>query len=315
MNRKVGIIGLGHVGAHVAYSIAVQGIADEIVLIDANNQKAISECQDLRDSVAYFKHKVIIETGDFNALVDCDIAVNCVGDIDLLRKNQDRIDELNFNVNAVNGFADKIKASGFNGILLNISNPCDIITRQLQKRLNFPKGRIFGTGTGLDTSRLLSVLSRLTSIDHRSINAYMIGEHGASQFAPWSVVRFGGKPLDEWAKVDERFNFDREDACTQAIKGAWVTFAGKFCTEFGIATTAAMVVDHIFRDSKAIIPVSTYLEGEYEENDIFVGVPAVVGRNGVEQVVELPLNAEEKDRFHKCCNDMRKYMELADSIV
>lgn len=307
--RKVGIIGLGHVGAHVMYSLAVQGIADEIVLVDKNSGKVHSERQDLADSAAYLPHRVHVRVGDFPDLGDCDVIVNSVGKIDLLRGSTNRLLEMDFTIPAVNGYVGKIRDSGFSGVLINITNPCDIVTRQLALGLGLPRGRVFGTGTGLDTSRLLSALARQTGIDHKSITAYMMGEHGASQFAPWSCVSFRGKPLDDWAKTDERFRFDREKLKKEAVAGGWVTFSGKFCTEYGIATTAARMVHIVLHDEKAILPASAELQGEYGEEGLFIGVPCVIGKGGVEQVLELPLTGEEQARFHGCCEDVRHNME------
>lgn len=312
--RKIGIIGLGHVGAHVAYSLAVQGIADQLVLVDQNAQKVKSECQDLRDSAAYLPHRVTVDAGDFSDLGDCDVLVNSTGKIDILRANHDRLDEMDFTIRAVRSYVDKIRASGFQGVVVNITNPCDIVTRELALGLGLPKGRVFGTGTGLDTSRLLSALARQTGIDHKSITAYMMGEHGNDQFAPWSCVSFRGKPLDDWAKTDERFRFDREALQKESIGGGWVTFAGKFCTEYGIATTAARMVSIVLHDEKAVMPASAELDGEYGERGLFVGVPCVIGKDGVEQVVELPLTGEELATFHSCCEGVRRNMEHLKDI-
>ena len=303
--RKVGIIGLGHVGAHVAYSLAVQGIADELVLVDSNEKKVNSECQDLRDSVAYLPHRVTVNNGTYEDLGDCDVIVNSIGKIEILRANQDRTDEMKFTVPAVRSYVDRVKASGFDGVVINITNPCDVVTYELAKGLGLPKGRVFGTGTGLDTSRLLSALARQTGIDHKSITAYMLGEHGNQQFAAWSSVSFQGKPLEEWAKTDERFRFDRAALQKESIGGGWVTFSGKFCTEYGIATTAARMVSIVLHDEKQIMPASAELCGEYGETDVFVGVPAVIGKDGVEQVVEIPLNDAEKAEFKKSCEVIR----------
>ena len=311
--RKVGVIGLGHVGAHVAYSLAVQGIADELVLVDMKEQKLASEVQDLRDAAAYLPHRVTVNPGDFADLGDCDVIVNSVGKIELL-ETHDRLTEMDFTIPAVRGYVEKIKASGFDGVLVNITNPCDIVTRELALGLGLPKGRVFGTGTGLDTSRLLSALARQTGVDHKSITCYMMGEHGNDQFAPWSCVSFRGMPLDEWAKTDERFRFDRDALQKESIGGGWVTFAGKFCTEYGIATTAARMVHIVLHDEKAIMPASAELCGEYSESGLFVGVPCLIGKNGVEQVIELPLTDEEKAKFHACCEGVRKNMEHLKEI-
>ena len=311
--RKVGIIGLGHVGAHVAYSLAVQGIADELVLVDMKEQKLASEVQDLRDAAAYLPHRVTVNPGDFADLGDCDVIVNSVGKIELL-ETHDRLTEMDFTIAAVRGYVDKIKASGFDGVLINITNPCDIVTRELAMGLGLPKGRVFGTGTGLDTSRLLSALNRQTGIDHKSITAYMLGEHGALQFAPWSCVSFRGMPLDELAKTDEKFRFDRDALQKESIGGGWVTYAGKQCTEYGICTTAARMVHIVLHDEKAIMPASMELDGEYGETGLFAGVPCLIGKNGVEQIIELPLTDEEKAKFHDCCEGIRKNMEHLKDI-
>lgn len=311
--RKVGVIGLGHVGAHVAYSLAVQGIADELVLVDQKAQKVESERQDLADSVAYLPHRVKISVGDFADLADCDVVVNSVGKIELL-ETHDRLSEMDFTIAAVRSYAEKIKASGFNGILVNITNPCDIVTRELALMLGLPKGHVFGTGTGLDTSRLLSALNRQTGVDHKSITAYMMGEHGALQFAPWSCVSFRGMPLDEWAKTDEKFRFDRDALQKESIGGGWVTYTGKQCTEYGIATTAARMVHIVLHDEKVIMPASMELCGEYGESGLFAGVPCLIGKDGVEKVIELPLTAEERQKFHDCCEGIRKNMEHLKDI-
>lgn len=313
-SRKVAVIGLGHVGAHVAYNLAVQGICDEILMIDIDKKKVTSECQDIRDAVTYLPHRVHVNIGDFSDLKDYDVIVNCVGDIKMLAETSSRIDELKFNIPAIRGFVSRIKESGFDGVVISISNPCDVITRELALGLGLPKGRVFGTGTALDTSRLLSAIARHTEIDHKSITAYMLGEHGASQYAPWSVVSFAGVPLSEMEKVDEKFRFDKEMVCKEAIDAGWITFSGKTCTEYGISATAARLVHQIFHDEKAIMPVSALLEGEYDEEGLFVGVPAIIGRNGVEKVLELPLTDIEKERFHECCDDIRKIIAMIGEL-
>lgn len=310
--RKAAVIGVGHVGAHVAYSLAVQGIVDELILIDQNDQKTKSECQDLRDSVAYLPHRVRIEVGDFPDLKDCDLIINSIGKIELLIENQDRLDELKFNIEQVRSYGEKIRKSGFDGVIINISNPCDIITRELAKLTELPKGRVFGTGTGLDSSRLLSALARQTGVDHKSITAYMLGEHGNEQFAPWSCVTFGGVKLSVLEKRDDRFVFDHDALQKESIGGGWVTFAGKHCTEYGIATTAARLAQIVLHDEKQIMPASAMLDGEYGESGLFAGVPCLIGKDGVEEVMEIALTDAEKEKFHQCCEAIRSNQKIID---
>ena len=307
--RTLGVIGLGHVGAHVAYALAAWGVADELILVDKNGQKLRSEVQDLRDAAAYLPHRVTVRGGTCADLGPCDLIVGSVGKIELLRGTHDRLTEMDFTVPEVRRYAAEVKASGFDGVFLNITNPCDIVTRELALGLGLPRGRVFGTGTGLDTSRLLSVLARQTGLDHKSITAYMLGEHGNEQFTPWSCVSFRGVPLDVWAERDERFRFDRAALQKESIGGGWVTFSGKFCTEYGIATTAARMASIVLHDEKAILPASAELCGEYGESGLFAGVPCVLGAGGAEQVVELPLTAEELQEFHRCCAAIRQNIE------
>ena len=158
--RSLGVIGLGHVGAHVAYALAVQGIADELILVDRNAQKLASEVQDLRDAAAYLPHRVTVRAGSFPDLGVCDVIVNCVGRIELLRESHDRLTEMDYTIPAVRGYVQQLRESGFDGVLINITNPCDIVTRELALGLGLPRGRVFGTGTGLDTSRLLRASDR-----------------------------------------------------------------------------------------------------------------------------------------------------------
>ena len=291
----------------------MQGIADELILVDQNEKKLSGEVQDLRDAAACLPHRVTVRAGGFQELGACDVIVNCVGKIELLLESHDRLTEMDYTIPAVRGYAHKIRESGFDGVLINLTNPCDIVTRELARELGLPRGRVFGTGTGLDTSRLLSALARQTGIAHKSITCYMLGEHGNQQFAPWSCVSFRGMPLDVWAKSDERFRFDRAALQKESISG-WVTFAGKQCTEYGIATTAARMAHIVLHDEKAIMPASAELCGEYGETGLFAGVPCVIGANGVEQVIELPLSAAELAQFHSCCEGICKNMEHLKEI-
>ena len=300
--RSVGIIGVGHVGAHCAYSLAVQGIVDELVLVDINEQKAISECQDLRDSVAYLPHRVEVRTGGYADVKDCDVVVISVG---VITKSNNRLDELNVSIGMVNSFVKQVVDAGFDGIFVNITNPCDIIARQVHKLSGFDKSRVFGTGTGLDSSRFKAVLAREMGIDHKSLVAYTMGEHGDSQMAPWSHVTVNGKPLPELMEKDKKYDVDKEAVLTEAIRGGWVTFAGKGCTEYGIASTLARIVNVIFHDEKAVMPCSTQLNGEYGQNDIFISTPCVIGKNGVEEVYEMNLTEEEMAAFHHSCDVIR----------
>lgn len=313
--RTIGIIGLGHVGAHVGNALILKGLADEIVLVDTNKQKATSERQDLMDLVLNAPHRVNVRVGDYEDMKDCDLIVNCVGKIDLLRNNENRVSELNFNIEQVNDYIPKVMASGFHGPIINISNPCDIITSQIRELSGLPEGYVMGTGTGLDTSRLISALAQKTGIDHHSISAIMLGEHGKAIMFPESAVYYEGKPLKDLKGTDPRFDIDSQGMKKEVHDAAWVTFGGKFCTEYGIAGAACRLVDAILHDTKTIIPVSAHLDGEYGQHDVCAGVPAIIGMNGVEKIVELPLTETEQKEFAECCDSIRENMTKNDQVI
>ncbi len=307
-NRKAAIIGAGHVGAHVASSLATQGIVDEILVIDQKAQKVTSEVQDLRDAMLWLPDPVRIYGGDYDQLKDVDVIVNCVGNIETLVTCNDRTLEMRFNIEAVDSYADKIKASGFDSVIINISNPCDVITRHLALKTGLPKGRVFGTGTALDSSRLISAISQKTGLSLQSIDACMMGEHGNMQFAPASVFSFRGAPLQA---VLGDIELDWQQLEKEAIGGGWVTFTGKHCTEYGIAATAARLVRAVLEDEKVLLPVSAPLEGEYGVSGLFAGVPSIIGKNGVEKVIEYPLTEDELFRFQACCQGIARNVETA----
>ena len=304
--RKVGIIGVGHVGAHVAFSLVTQGIVDELVLVDINKQKAISERQDLLDATAYLPHRINIEAGEYEDLGDCDIIVNSVGKIDDV--SRDRLAELQQSVDMVNSYIKRVMNTGFNGIIINITNPCDIIAYYIQKTTGLPKNKVFGTGTGLDSSRFKNVMAQATGIDHKSIIGYSLGEHGDSQMIPWSIVNLGGKPLSQLEKErPETFGkLDKEDIKNKTVKGGWVTYEGKKCTEFGIASTSARLIKGIYHDEKFVTTASTLLEGEYGEEGLFISIPVVIGKEGIEDKYELNLTEDELKEFKHSCSVVKE---------
>lgn len=313
-NRKVGIIGVGHVGAHVAYSLAIQGIVDELVLVDTNTVRVESEYQDLLDALPHMPHRVRVSIGEYEDLADCDLIINSVGQIELLIGGTERSRELKFTVPAVHTWVERVRKAGFDGLVLSISNPCDVVTREIDKGLGLPKGRVLGTGTGLDSARLVTQIVKQTDVDPNSIQAFMFGEHGNSMFAAWSCVTVNGLSMEEMAKQDPRWNFDKAAVEQNARHGGWVTFEWKHATEYSVATTAARMVKAILHDEHVLMPASTELNGEYGQHDVYAGVPCIIGRNGIEKIVEFPLSPEELSKFNDSCDTIRANMAIADSL-
>ncbi len=313
-NRKVGIIGVGHVGAHVAYALIIQGIADELVLVDSDEARLESECQDLLDALPHMPHRTRVSAGRYEDLADCDVIVNSAGQIGLLLGSEDRSRELKYTVPAVRTWVDRVREAGFDGVVLSISNPCDVVTREIAKGLKLPKGRVLGTGTGLDSARLVTQIVKKTNVDPNSIQAFMFGEHGNSMFAAWSCATVNGLPIDKMAEQDEAWAFDRDEVEQLGRHGGWVTFSWKHATEYSIATTAARMVKAILHDERLLMPASTELNGEYGQRDVYAGVPCIIGKNGVERVVEFPLSEEELAKFQTSCDTIRANIAIADSL-
>ncbi len=297
----IGVLGAGHVGAHVAYALGMMGVADVVKICDPKEAKVISERQDLMDAVYFMPHRVDYQIAKYEDLADCDIIINAVGDITLCATGS-RDDEMNYTVRQVAETIPKVMAGGFNGFFINITNPCDVVTHLIAKKSGLPKGRVFGTGTLLDSSRLISAIAQQTGIEHHSFNAFMMGEH------------FRGKPLAQMEK-DPRFQFDKEAVRHQTIRAGWVTYSGKFCTEYGICSAAVTLAKAVLHDERKIFPCSCPLDGEYGEKDIFCGVPALIGKNGVEEVMEYDLPADELAEFKACCDTVRANIERAKALL
>ncbi|NOW04424.1 L-lactate dehydrogenase [Clostridium beijerinckii] len=312
--RKIVIVGSGNVGSHCAFSLAIQGICDEIVMIDKIEKKANAEAVDLSDTVSYLPHYVKSKKGTFKDCEDADIVVVSLGIPP--EDNKSRLDYLEDTIKEVNTIIDPILESGFDGIFIVISNPVDVIAHYIWKKTGFPSNKVFGTGTTLDSSRLRRILSDETGIDQKSIQAYCMGEHGDSQMVPWSHVYFGGKPLFDLMKEKPetygKLNLD--ELASRTANAAYEIISGKGCTEFGIGVGLSEIVKAILHDEKRILPASTLLEGQYGEENVFASVPVILGKNGVEEVIEISLTEKEKSQFNHTCGILKEYIEKANTI-
>ncbi|MCI1832182.1 MAG: L-lactate dehydrogenase [Bifidobacterium sp.] len=299
---KIGIVGVGHVGPHVANSLIMQGIADEIHMCDVNRRKLASEVQDLNDSVAFAPHRVrVFDCGDeYERLASCDIIINSAGHVTLAGTNRDG--ELYAGVRIARTFVGRIAAAGFDGFWIDVSNPNDVVTREIQRLSGLPPQRVMGTGTCLDSARLVSVISLATGIAPQSICAYMIGEHGFSEIAAWSHLTIGGVPLARLEAVDpDRYGLDRAEYEKRALQGGYVSYAGKHCTEYAIANSAARIARAIVHNERAVLPVSAQLDGQYGKSGFYISTPAVIGNGGVEEIYELDLPHDELEGFLNSC--------------
>lgn len=315
--RKIGIIGAGHVGSHGGYALISQGLAEEIVYIDVDEKKAAAQALDLQDSSTYLGRTVKVKAGTYSDIKDAGILIVAAGPLpDISAGQTDRQQTLGSTVAILKDIVPKIKASGFNGIIVNISNPADVVTHYLQEKLGWDKKRILSTSTTLDSSRVRRAISEETGYSQKSIQAYALGEHGESQFVPWSTVTVAGKPLLELIKEQpDRFGkLDLDGIAARAKKAGWIILEGKGSTEFGIGASIANVVQAIFGNEDRILPVSTLLQGEYSQKDVFASVPCRLNQNGVAEVIQLNLTAEEQKKFNASCESMKQNYERALSM-
>lgn len=311
--RKIIIVGAGHVGSHAGYALVSQGLAEEIVFIDVDQPKAAAQALDLTDATAYLPRRVKVAAGDYSAAQDADLLIVAAGPLPDISKGQTRMDTLQQTIAIIKEVVEQIRESGFQGIILSISNPADVIAHFIQHRLGYPPEKIFSTSTTLDSARLRRALSEATGIDAKSIQAYVLGEHGESQMVPWSAVTIAGKPLTELQKEqpDTYGKLDLEAIAAEGKAGGWHILGGKGSTEFGIGASIAEVVRAVFGNENRILPVSTLLDGPYGQKGIYASVPAVLNSNGVAEVIELRLTEGEYERFAASCATMHQHFLLA----
>lgn len=310
-NRKVVIVGAGHVGSHVGYALISQSLADEIVYIDSDRAKAVAQTLDLTDATNYLPVRTRVTAGDYSDAADAQIMIIAAGP--LPSGNQTRMDTLGQTIEILKEVTASIKKSGFDGIIVNISNPADVITHYIQHTLNWASERIFSTSTTLDSARLRRAIAQETGIDQKSITAYALGEHGESQMVAWSAVTIAGKPLSQWRDEypDTFGRLDLDALADAGREGGWTILRGKGCTEFGIGASAAEVVRAIFYNENRVLSVSVLLDGQYGQHDVYASVPAIVGRDGIAHIIELHLTPEEQEKFDASCRTMSANYQLS----
>ena len=295
--RKVAIVGTGLVGSTTAFSLITQGVCDEVMMIDINKERAYGEMLDLQDSIEYLNRNVKITTGTYEDCGDVDIIVITAGAPP--KPGQSRLDTLELSAQICRSIVNPIMASGFDGIFIVISNPVDMITHYVQFLSDLPKNQVIGTGTAIDSARLKNLIAKLVKVDPRSVHAYSMGEHGDSQMVPWSTVTVAGKPFYDVITDNKELvgDVDLDELVHKTAKEGWEIYNRKGTTYYGIATACAGIIKAILNDENRIIPVSTLLEGEYGEKDVYAGVPTILNRTGAADVLEIHMTPGELARF------------------
>ncbi len=302
-NKKVVIIGTGFVGMSCAYSLLNQNVCDELVLVDKNILKAKGEAMDLNHSLAFSPAEMLIYCGTYEDCGDADIIVIAAGVNQ--KSGESRIDLLKRNTQVFSDIIDPVIRSGFSGIFLIATNPVDIMTHIAMNLSGFDRKKVIGTGTSLDTARLRYLLGHYLGVSPKNIHAYVMGEHGDSEMIPWSQAMVATKPIlsvcknhDDLIKIGDDVRF----AAQEIIKA-------KNATYYGIGMALVRIIKAILGNENSIITVSAFFKGCYSQKDVFAGVPSIINRDGLADIVELELNSEELLRFSRSCEFLRQTVE------
>lgn len=306
---KVAVVGCGLVGSSTAFSLVTQGVCDEILMIDINEERALGEVLDLRDTIKFLDRNVKVKVGSYADCTDVDIIVITAGAPP--KAGQTRLDTLEVSANIAKAIVEPVMASGFDGIFVVVSNPVDMIAYFVHKLSGLPKNQVIGTGTSLDTSRLQNFIGEMVNVDPRSVYAYSMGEHGDSQMVPWSTVTVAGKSLYDIIQDNQDIvgNVNLDEIVLKVAREGWEIYNRKGTTYYGIASACVGIIKAILYDENKIIPVSTLLEGEYGQEDIYAGVPCILNRTGVADVLEIHMTKEELQKFQHSATVLREYMD------
>ena len=308
--RKVVLVGTGFVGMSMAYAIVSQGASsgvNELVLIDVMKEKAIGEAMDLAHGLPCSSSHMKIKAGDYDECEDADIVVITAG---LNQKpGQTRLELSEANAKIMKDITIQVVNSGFKGIFLIASNPVDIMTKVVQEVSKFPTGRVIGSGTALDTSRLRYMVGKYLNISDKNVHAYIMGEHGDSSFVPWEHAYVGCKKITDILKDAGKDLSDLDKIYVDVRDSAYEIINRKKATYYGIGLGLARIVRNIMNDTNQILTVSAYLNGEYGHKDIYVGVPAIINSNGARELLELKLDKENQAKLDNSCKILSENME------
>ena len=305
---KIVLVGTGFVGMSMAYSMLNRGGINELVLVDLDKDKAIGEEMDLSHGLPYAPQKMVIEAGDYSDCKDAQIVVITAGAAQ--KPGQSRLELAQTNTKIMKSITHQIMSSGFNGIIVVATNPVDLMTYVVAKVSGLPKNQIIGSGTVLDTARLRYLLADYFKISSKNIHAYIMGEHGDSSFVPWEHAYIGCKRIIDVMNDSKKSISDLEKIHKKVVDAAYEIIEKKKATYYGIGMALNRIVRAILDNENSILTVSTYLEnGAYGQDDIYIGVPAVINSNGVRELLKLELTKDEQEKLDNSCNiikDMRK---------
>lgn len=311
---KVVLVGTGFVGMSMAYSMLNRGGISELILIDIDKDKTVGEEMDLSHGLPYAPQKMIIKSGDYSQCKDAQVVVITAGIAQ--KPGQTRLELAEVNAKIVKSITKEIMASGFNGIIIVASNPVDLMTYVVAETSGLPKNQVIGSGTVLDTARLRYLVGDYLKVSSKNIHAYIMGEHGDSSFVPWNHCYVGCKKIIDVMK-DNHHPMEKLDKIHEdVVNAAYEIIEKKKATYYGIGMALNRLVGAVINDENSILTVSTYLNNQYGQDDIYIGVPAIINKNGVRELLELELNEKEQAKLDNSCKlmkEMRK--EAIDKII
>jgi len=306
--RKIALVGTGMVGMSYAYSLLNQGVCDELVLIDINRKRAEGEAMDLNHGLAFSTAHMKIYAGEYKDCSDADIVAICAGVAQ--KPGETRLDLLKRNASVFQSIVEPVTESGFNGIFLVATNPVDIMTRITYSLSGFNPKRVLGSGTALDTARLRYLLGESLRVDPRNVHAYVMGEHGDSEFVPWSQAMIATKPILSLCEEDGLACREELNRIEDEVRGAaYRIIEAKQATYYGIGMALTRITRAILGDENSVFTVSAMLRGEYGQSEVYAGVPCIINKNGIQRIISLSLTEEEMKQFHNSCDTLRESFE------
>ncbi len=306
--KKIVVIGCGAVGATFAYTVLLTGLANELVLIDINKDKAEGDALDLNHGLL-LAHQMKIYAGDYPDCSDADIIVITAGAAQ--KPNETRLDLMQRNVSIYQNILDNILKYNKKAIFLIATNPVDILTYITIKLTNLPSNQIIGSGTLLDSSRFRFLISDKTKVDPRNIHGLIVGEHGDSELPVWSLMNISGVDQEQIKKGTRLFlsDEDKQAIFNNTKNAAYQIIEKKGATYYAIALALAKICEAILDDEKSIIPVSVYLKNYKGINDICLGIPSIIGRDGIEEILDISLTLEEEKQLIKSANKLQEFIK------
>ena len=306
--RKAVMIGCGFVGSASSFAIMQSGLFSEMVLIDADRAKAEGEALDISHGIPFAK-PMKIYAGDYDDIKDASLVIITAGANQ--KPGETRLDLVKKNISIFKSIIPEIKKRNFNGILLIVANPVDILTTVALKLSGLPENKVIGSGTVLDTARLKYELGNHLNVDSRSIHAFIIGEHGDSEIAAWSSANVSGIPLHKFCEM--RGHFNHEEATKKIAENvknsAYEIIEKKKATYYGVAMAVKRICEAIIRDEKSILPISSKMNGAFGIKDISLSMPAIVGKDGVECHVPIQLDKEEISKLQKSAQTLQAILD------